>query len=115
MAVVGIGIDIVEVKRVGEMVARHGDRFLSRIYSPREVAYCRSRKRQDEHFAAPPPEGGPRSLSEVQQLAVAGLVRLGYKEGDASRWVKEVSGDGEPVDVEEIIRAVFSQRSQELT
>ena len=69
---------------------------------------------QDEHFAAPPPEGGPPSLSEVQQLAVAGLARLGYKEGEASRWVDDVTRNEELTEVEEIIRAVFTQRSQEL-
>lgn len=69
---------------------------------------------QDEQFAEHPPPGGPPSLTEVQQLAVAGLVRLGYREAEASRWVGEVTTDGEPAEVEEIIRAVFSRRSQEL-
>ena len=69
---------------------------------------------QDEHFVGPPPKEGPPSLSEVQQLAVAGLVRLGYKEAEASGWVQEATKEGEPPEVEEIIRAVFTQRSQEL-
>ena len=69
---------------------------------------------QDEHFAGPKPKSGPPSLSEVQQLAVAGLVRLGYKESDASKWVQQVSKDGETADVEEIIRAVFGLRSEQL-
>jgi Holliday junction DNA helicase RuvA len=69
---------------------------------------------QDEHFAGPKPKSGPPSLSEVQQLAVAGLVRLGYKESDASKWVKQVTKDGETADVEEIIRAVFGLRSEQL-
>ena len=68
----------------------------------------------DEHFAEPPAKEGPPSLSEAQQLAVAGLVRLGYKEADASRWVEQVTGAGGPSEVEEIIRAVFARRSQEL-
>jgi Holliday junction DNA helicase RuvA len=70
---------------------------------------------QDEHFAAPPPKKGPPPLSEVQQLAVEGLVRLGYRQQEAARWVEQVTQDGEPSDVEEIIRAVFALRSQELT
>ncbi len=52
MAVVGIGVDIVEVERVAQVIAQHGDRFLTRVFTPREVAYCRSRKRKNEHFAA---------------------------------------------------------------
>lgn len=69
---------------------------------------------QDEHFAEHPPKEGPHSLTKAQQLAVDGLVRLGYKQAEASRWVGDVTTDGEPADVEEIIRAVFAQRSQEL-
>ncbi len=69
---------------------------------------------QDEHFAAPPPKPGAPSLSEVQQLAVAGLARLGYKESEASNWVQQVSKDGETAEVEEIIRAVFALRNQQL-
>ncbi len=69
---------------------------------------------QDEGFDAPPPKDEPPSLSEVQQFAVAGLVRLGYKENEASAWVADVAQDNETADVEEIIRAVFSQRSKEL-
>ena len=52
MAVVGIGIDIVEVERIAEMIQRHGRRFLTRVFTAREIAYCRSRKRATEHFAA---------------------------------------------------------------
>jgi Holliday junction resolvasome RuvABC DNA-binding subunit len=69
---------------------------------------------QDEHFAAPPPKDGPASLSEVQQLAVEGLVRLGYRQAEASRWVEQVSKDGEAKEAEDIIRAVFTLRSAEL-
>ena len=69
---------------------------------------------RDEGFDGPPSEEAPASLSEVQQLAIAGLVRLGYHEGDASQWVADVSQNGEVAEVEEIIRAVFAQRSQEL-
>jgi Holliday junction resolvasome RuvABC DNA-binding subunit len=69
---------------------------------------------QDEHFASPPPKEGPPSLSEVQQLAVEGLVRLGYRQAEASRWVEHVSKDGEAQEAEDIIRAVFSMRSAEL-
>jgi Holliday junction DNA helicase RuvA len=69
---------------------------------------------QDEHFAAPPPKAGAPSLSEVQQLAVAGLVRLGYKEAEASKWVQDVSKDGESPEVEEIIRSVFALRNQQI-
>jgi len=52
MAIVGIGIDIVEVQRIADVLARHGERFLSRVFTEREIAYCRGRKRRHEHLAA---------------------------------------------------------------
>ena len=37
------GVDIVEIRRIGEAVARWGDRFFNRIYTPGELAYARGR------------------------------------------------------------------------
>jgi holo-[acyl-carrier protein] synthase len=38
-----VGIDIIEIERVADVIARHGDRFLDRIFTPDEVAFCRGR------------------------------------------------------------------------
>jgi holo-[acyl-carrier protein] synthase len=51
MEIVGIGTDIVECVRIGRMIEQHGELFLSRVYTEREVRYCQSRKRAVEHFA----------------------------------------------------------------
>lgn len=37
------GVDIMELDRIEKAVARWGDRFLLRIYTPGELAYCRGR------------------------------------------------------------------------
>ncbi len=37
------GIDMVEIARIQSAVARHGERFLSRIYTARERADCANR------------------------------------------------------------------------
>src|SRR5712691_11795787 len=37
------GVDIIEIDRVADVIARHGDRFLQRIYTPDEIAHCRGR------------------------------------------------------------------------
>lgn len=37
------GVDLIEVDRIAAVLARWGDRFLTRIYTPGEVAYCRGR------------------------------------------------------------------------
>lgn len=44
--VYGIGIDLVRVDRIAKAIARYGDRFLRRVFTPAEVAYCQARSRQ---------------------------------------------------------------------
>ena len=44
-----VGTDIVEIGRVRAMVERWGERFLHRIYTSQELAYCRGRA---PHLAA---------------------------------------------------------------
>jgi holo-[acyl-carrier protein] synthase len=51
MEIVGIGTDIVECLRIGRMVEQHGELFLNRVYTPREIRYCQARKHATEHFA----------------------------------------------------------------
>jgi holo-[acyl-carrier protein] synthase len=38
-----VGIDIIEIERVRDVIRRHGDRFLTRIYTADEIAHCRGR------------------------------------------------------------------------
>jgi holo-[acyl-carrier protein] synthase len=38
-----IGVDLIEVDRVAQTVARFGDRFLKRVYTEQELAYCQGR------------------------------------------------------------------------
>lgn len=52
MAVSGVGIDLVEVSRIEEAVGRFGDRFLERVYTEDELAYCLERARPHVHLAA---------------------------------------------------------------
>ena len=51
MEIVGIGTDIVECLRIGRMIEQHGELFLTRVYTAREVRYCQARKNAIEHFA----------------------------------------------------------------
>ena len=47
------GVDIIEILRVKRVYDRYGDRFLRRIYTDREIAYCRGRAPQlASRFAA---------------------------------------------------------------
>lgn len=38
-----VGIDVIEIERVADVIRRHGDRFLTRIYTAAEIAHCRGR------------------------------------------------------------------------
>jgi len=50
--IVGTGIDITEVTRIEQAIARFGERFLARVFTPAEIAYCKSKKNFAERFAA---------------------------------------------------------------
>ncbi len=49
---VGTGIDMVEIDRIAQSIERYGDRFLTRIFTPGEIAYCQRKKNSAESFAA---------------------------------------------------------------
>lgn len=51
MDIVGIGTDIVECVRIRQMIDRHGELFLARVFTEREVRYCQRSKNATEHFA----------------------------------------------------------------
>lgn len=50
--IVGTGIDICEVPRIAQSIARFGERFLERVFTPEEIRYCLSKKNSTERFAA---------------------------------------------------------------
>ena len=51
MAVLGVGTDIVAIRRIEALINKYGDRFLRRVYSPAEQVYCNARPRPAMHFA----------------------------------------------------------------
>jgi holo-[acyl-carrier protein] synthase len=51
MDIVGMGSDIVECLRIGRMIEQHGELFLMRVYTEREIRHCHARRRSIEHFA----------------------------------------------------------------
>ena len=53
MKIVGIGVDLVEVDRLAAAIGRHGQPFLKRIFTDREIAFCGVRnERLAARFAA---------------------------------------------------------------
>jgi holo-[acyl-carrier protein] synthase len=51
MNVLGIGTDIVENLRIAQLIERHGELFLRRVYTLHEIEYCRVRKASTQHYA----------------------------------------------------------------
>lgn len=50
---VSVGVDIVEIERIARTLARFGERFLRRVYTEAEIAYCRGKpSRLAARFAA---------------------------------------------------------------
>jgi holo-[acyl-carrier protein] synthase len=52
MQIFGIGIDVVEVDRIEESIAKFGDHFLGRIFTDAERSYCEAQKRPALNYAA---------------------------------------------------------------
>jgi len=51
MDIIAHGIDLVDFPRIGEMIERHGDRFVNRIFTAAEQAYARDRRNTMETYA----------------------------------------------------------------
>jgi holo-[acyl-carrier protein] synthase len=50
--IIGSGIDLVEIGRIQRSVSRYGKRFLDRVYTAAEQAYCLRKRKAAESFAA---------------------------------------------------------------
>lgn len=50
--VLGLGTDLIEIERIEKSIERFGARFLERVFTPGEIAYCRAKKGSAESFAA---------------------------------------------------------------
>jgi holo-[acyl-carrier protein] synthase len=49
---IGLGCDIIETERIRAVLRKHGDRFLKRVFTDEERAYCDSLKYPHKHYAA---------------------------------------------------------------
>jgi holo-[acyl-carrier protein] synthase len=71
--IVGTGIDLIEVPRILRSIERYGDRFLHRVFTDSEIAYCRARASSAESFAArfAAKEAGAKALGTGIQHGVS--------------------------------------------
>jgi holo-[acyl-carrier protein] synthase len=81
--VVGIGVDIVEVKRIERALA-DGHSMIQRVFTDQEIEYCQARRNQYQHFA------GRFAAKE----AVLKALGTGWSQGIRWKDVEIVSSDG---------------------
>jgi holo-[acyl-carrier protein] synthase len=52
MEIIGVGLDATEIDRVAKMIEQYGDRFLRRVFTDGEIAYCQAKRDFAPSFAA---------------------------------------------------------------
>ena len=52
MQIIGTGLDATDIQRIAETIERYGDRFITRIFTDGEIAYCRRKRDFASSFAA---------------------------------------------------------------
>ena len=52
MKIIGTGLDATEIHRIAESIERYGDRFINRVFTEGEIAYCRRKRDFASSFAA---------------------------------------------------------------
>ena len=49
--ILGLGSDLVDIRRIEKVIARHGDRFIQRIFTPVEIAKAERRATRIDTYA----------------------------------------------------------------
>jgi holo-[acyl-carrier protein] synthase len=84
--IIGLGLDATDIPRIADTIARYGERFLRRVFTDGEVAYCTRRKRPAIHFA------GRFAAKEATMKALG----TGHSQGVLWRDVEVVRRGGPP-------------------
>jgi holo-[acyl-carrier protein] synthase len=73
--IVGSGIDMVEIRRIQHSMDRYGRRFLDRVFTGEEQAYCLRKRNSAESFAArfAAKEAGAKALGTGISFGVSWL------------------------------------------
>ena len=72
MRISGLGVDLVSIPRMRTTIDRWQERFVDRVFTDGEIAYCRARRDPAPHFAArfAAKEAGFKALGTGLQLGV---------------------------------------------
>ena len=79
-------MDAAEIDRVASMIERYGDRFVHRIFTEGEIAYCRRKRNSAESFAA-------RFAAKEAAMKALGT---GHTQGVLWKSIEVVRGAGGP-------------------
>ena len=52
MDIIGVGLDATEIERIALAIERYGDRFIHRVFTDGEIAYCQRKRDAASSFAA---------------------------------------------------------------
>ena len=86
--IVGIGVDMVDSRRIAKFIERFGDRFLSRIFTDAEQAQAAGRADQTLYFA----KRFAAKEAIYKALSASGVEGLGWRDADIAN-----NGRGAPV------------------
>jgi holo-[acyl-carrier protein] synthase len=50
--IIGVGLDATEIARIAETIDRYGERFLRRVFTDGEIAYCQQKRDFASSYAA---------------------------------------------------------------
>jgi holo-[acyl-carrier protein] synthase len=84
--IIGIGMDATDIPRIAATMARYGDRFLQRVFTENEIAYCMRRREPAIHFA------GRFAAKEAAMKALG----TGHTQGVLWRSVEVIRRGGPP-------------------
>lgn len=86
MNIIGIGLDATDIPRIDWAIARYGDRFLKRVFTDAEIAYCSARHNPAPHYA------GRFAAKEAAMKALG----TGHSQGVLWKDIEVVRGGGPP-------------------
>ena len=82
----GVGIDITAIERIESLYTRHGQRFLRKVFTDQEIAYCEKRFNPAQHLSA----------RFAAKAAAGKALGTGLMHGVAFRDIEVVIHDGPP-------------------
>lgn len=85
-SIIGLGLDATDIPRIARTIGQYGDRFVQRVFTAGEIAYCSRRRQAAIHYA------GRFAAKEAAMKALG----TGHSQGVLWRDIEVVRHDGPP-------------------